>query len=264
MHPLLNIAVTAAREAGKIIVQAMDHVDKVRLEEKGQNDFVTEIDQAAERIIIEEIHKNYPGHGILAEESGHQSGNDYTWIIDPLDGTTNFIHGFPHFCVSIAVKHLDRLVHAVIYDPIRNELFMTSRGRGASVNDKRVRVSQNPVMSHALIATGFPHRANQPVDTYLKTFNEILPKAGGLRRAGSAALDLAYVAAGRVDGFWELGINIWDISAWALMIQEAGGLISDLQGGNDYLKTGNVVCGNPKIFKSLLKSVQPNVPAGMR
>ncbi|MDH5326234.1 MAG: inositol-1-monophosphatase [Gammaproteobacteria bacterium] len=260
MHPTLNIAVRAARSAGNIIVRSMDRIGQLNITTKSSNDFVSEVDQKAEQEIIYTLRKAFPSHGILAEESGSQKGDgDYLWIIDPLDGTTNFLHGFPQFAVSIALQHKGRLEHAVVYDPLSQELFTASRGSGAQLNDRRIRVSKHSDLNGALLGTGFPFKMQQHLDAYLATFKALFPMTAGIRRAGSAALDLAYVAAGRLDGFWEIGLNRWDMAAGALIIQEAGGLISDFSGGHRYLETGNVVAGNPKIFKSILQSINPHL-----
>ena len=259
MHPTLNIAVRAARNAGNIIVRALEHIDRLTITTKSENDFVTEVDKAAEQEIIRTIRKSFPGHGFLAEESGNQSGNDYQWIIDPLDGTTNYLHGFPQFSVSIALKHKQTIEQAVVYDPLRQELSTASRGRGALLNDRRIRVTSRHTLSGALLGTGFPFKQQQHLDTYLDTFKALFPMTAGIRRAGSAALDLAYVAAGRLDGFWEIGLNPWDMAAGILLIEEAGGFVSDFAGTKDYFETGNLVAANPKLLKALLEKIQPHL-----
>lgn len=259
MHPMLNIAVRAARRAGDIISRSMDKLDSLDVITKGPNDFVSSVDEAAEAAIIDTIKQAYPDHQIMAEESGNQGDNDYLWIIDPLDGTTNFLHGFPQFAVSIALKHQGKLQQAVIYDPVSQELFTASRGAGAQLNSRRIRVSQRKDLDGSLIGTGFPFRADQDLEKYIDTFRAIAPKTAGIRRAGSAALDLAYVAAGRLDGFWEFGLKPWDIAAGALLIEEAGGLVGDMQGGNSHFESGNLVCGNPKVFKALLQTLRPHI-----
>lgn len=256
MHPFLNIATKAARAAGNIIVRSLERLDELQLTQKQQNDFVTDIDVQAEKTIIDIIRKNYPFHGILAEESGSTPGEETTWIIDPLDGTTNFIHGFPHFCVSIAVQQKGRIEHGLIYDPIRHEFFTTSRGGGAQLNNRRLRVSTRNQLQGSLLGTGFPFRNPTRLPSYLKTFQSLLTQVSGIRRAGSAALDLAYVAAGRFDGYWEFDLKIWDIAAGALMVQEAGGLVSDIDGSENFLTSGNIVAGNPKVFKALLQNIR--------
>lgn len=265
MHPIVNIAVRAARRAGNLIANTVEQVDRLDITEKASNDFVTEVDRQAEEIIIGIIHEAYPDHGILGEESGElagkKDGTDYQWIIDPLDGTTNFLHGFPQFAVSIGVRHKGRLEHAVIYDPMRQELFTASRGGGAQLNDRRLRVTPRKGLEGALLGTGFPFKQQQHLDAYLATFKALFPMTAGIRRPGSAALDLAYVAAGRLDGFWEIGLSPWDMAAGALLVQEAGGLISDFSGGDAYLDTGNVVAGNPKVFKAILQKIRPHLTA---
>ena len=258
MHPMLNIAVRAARQAGTVITRSIDHIDTLSITNKAQNDYVSEVDRQAEQEIINIIHKAYPNHGILAEESGAQAGDDdYIWIIDPLDGTTNFLHGFPQFAVSIAVEHKGKLTQAVIYDPLRQELFTASRGQGAQLNNRRLRVAKLTGLEGALLGTGFPFKQKMYLDVYLQMFKALFSKTAGIRRAGSAALDLAYVAAGRLDGFWEFGLNKWDLAAGALLIQEAGGLVGNLTGHHEFMESGNLVAGNPKVFKAILQTIQP-------
>lgn len=259
MHPTLNIAVRAARKAGNVITRAVDRLDQLTVDVKAQNDFVTEIDRQAEKEIIQVLHAAFPDHGIMAEESGHQAGNDYQWVIDPLDGTTNFVHGFPQFAVSIGLRHLGRIEQAVVYDPLRQELFTASRGNGAQLNERRIRVSKRLDLDGALLGTGFPFKQQQHLDCYLATFKALFPMTAGIRRAGSAALDLAYVAAGRLDGFWEIGLQPWDMAAGVLLIQEAGGLVSDFSGGNDFMQTGNIIGGNPKVFKAMHQHIRPHL-----
>jgi myo-inositol-1(or 4)-monophosphatase len=260
MHPTLNIAIRAARNAGNIIVRALEHVDRLNVTEKSQNDFVSEVDNAAEKEIIRTIRAAFPEHAILAEESGLQGVSDFQWIIDPLDGTTNYLHGFPQFAVSIALKNKKTLEQAVVYDPLRQELFTASRGRGAHLNDRRIRVTSRRTLEGALLGTGFPFKQQQHLDVYLETFKSLFPMTAGIRRAGSAALDLAYVASGRLDGFWELGLSPWDMAAGALLIEEAGGFISDFAGTKDFLETGNVVAGNPRLQKIVLDHITPHLP----
>ncbi|HLA74901.1 MAG TPA: inositol-1-monophosphatase [Gammaproteobacteria bacterium] len=264
MHPMLNIAVRAARSAGNIIARAVDRVDTFNVALKSQNDFVTEIDHQAEQEIIKVIRKAYPNHGILAEESGAQNGDEYIWVIDPLDGTTNFLHGFPQFSVSIGIKYKGQLEQGVVYDPLRQELFTATRGGGAQLNDRRLRVSRAKGLEGALLGTGFPFKHQQHLDPYLNTFRALFPMTAGIRRAGSAALDLAYVAAGRLDGFWEIGLSEWDMAAGILIIQEAGGMVSDFSGGNDYLETGNVVAGTPRVYKAMLETIAPHLTPALK
>ncbi len=256
MHPMLNTAVRAARTAGNLIVRYVDHIEKLTITSKQPNDFVTEVDQAAEQQIIQILHKAYPHHAILAEESGQQKHGDYIWIIDPLDGTTNFVHGFPHFAISIALQYKNQLQHAVIYDPIRQELFTASKGEGALLNDRRIRVTAKDQLGEALLGTGFPFRCHQYLDDYLAIFKDLLTDVADLRRPGAATLDLAYVASGRLDGFWELGLQPWDMAAGALLIQEAGGMVTDFTSGPDYLTKGHIIAGNPKIQPLIAKKVQ--------
>lgn len=256
MEPLLNIALNAARQAADIIIRYMDQIDRLKITEKGLHDYFSEVDIKAEQTIINTIHKAYPSHSIMAEESGcHNGDEDFVWIIDPLDGTSNFLHGFPFFSVSIALQVKGRIEHGVIYDPIRHECFSSSRGRGARLNDRRIRVSKQTQLSSALLGTGVPFRDIELSKRYLPSFEALMGKCAGVRRTGSAALDLAYVAAGRLDGFWEFGLRPWDIAAGALLIREAGGLISDANGGDDFMKIGDVVAGTPKVFKSLVQTV---------
>jgi myo-inositol-1(or 4)-monophosphatase len=265
MHPMVNIALRAARKAGDIIVRAGDRIDTVQVESKGVNDFVTEVDRAAEQEIISHLRKAYPTHAIRGEESGDlpgkDDGTDYQWIIDPLDGTTNFTRGIPHYAVSIGCFYKGRPEHAVIYDPVRQEEFTATRGAGAQINGRRMRVSSRASLDGALLATGIPFRARQQMhlDAYLNTLRSLSNGTAGIRRAGAASLDLAYVAAGRVDGFWEIGLSPWDIAAGALLVLEAGGLIGDFNGGNDYMTSGNVVCANPKCFKAMLQVIKPHL-----
>jgi len=259
MHPTLNIAVKAARRAGQIINRASLDVGQLKIGVKQQSDFVTEVDKAAEATIIETLREAYPKHAILAEETGHsgQEDSEYQWIIDPLDGTTNFIHGFPQYAVSIAMAYKGVLTHAVVFDPSRNELFTASKGAGAFLNDKRIRVSKRAKLDESLIGTGFPYRMFEHVDPYTEIFKEMTRRTAGVRRPGAASLDLSYVACGRLDGFWEFGLSPWDMAAGALLISEAGGLVSDLAGEPNYLTTGNIVCGTPKIFAQILQVIAP-------
>ncbi|HYD57940.1 MAG TPA: inositol monophosphatase family protein [Burkholderiales bacterium] len=257
MHPIVNIAVRAARRAGSVINRAA-LAGGVQATAKRANDFVTEVDRAAEAAIIEVVHKAYPGHAILAEESGASAGQgaEYRWIIDPLDGTTNFIHGFPQYAVSIGVERHGALEHAVVYDPVKDELFTATKGRGAYLNDRRVRVSKCARLSEALVGTGFPFKELSRADLYLRQLRSIMEKSSGVRRAGAAALDLAYVACGRLDAFWELGLAPWDMAAGVLLIQEAGGLVSDLQGEHTFMESGDVCAGTPKVFPQLLEGLR--------
>jgi len=268
MHPMLNTAIKAALNAGKLIGRASRDVDQLQISVKQQNDFVTEVDRAAEASIIDTLREVYPSHAILAEESGTSGNSDgnseFQWIIDPLDGTTNFIHGFPQYAVSIAVAQKGVLQHAVVYDPNRNELFAASKGAGAFLNDKRIRVTKRAKIDEALLGTGFPYRMFDHVDTYLTIFKEMSRRCAGIRRPGAASLDLAWVAAGRLDGFWEFGLAPWDMAAGALLIQEAGGLVSDLAGEGNYLNTGNIVGGTPKVFSQLLQAIQPHRTAALQ
>ncbi|WP_105200205.1 inositol-1-monophosphatase [Pseudoalteromonas sp. T1lg10] len=259
MHPMLNIAIRAARNAGKVILRACEDLSKVEATQKGNNDFVTNVDKEAEAVIRETILKAYPNHSIVGEELGQLEGSDadYLWVVDPLDGTTNFIQDIPHFCVSIALKVKGRIEQAVVYDPIRGELFTASRGQGAQLNSKRIRVSNAKDLSGTVLATGFPFKHKHHMDAYMEAFKALFVHTSDIRRAGSAALDMAYVAAGRVDGFFEIGLKPWDTAAGQLLVKEAGGLVMDFAGGANFEKSGNIVCGSPKLAQALIKEIRP-------
>lgn len=259
MHPMLTTAVKAARRAGGIISRASNNLDIIKVSRKSWNDFVSEVDRAAEQAIIGVLLTAYPDHSILAEESGSQGQSDFQWIIDPLDGTTNFLHGLPQYAVSIALRHKGIITQAVVYDPTRNDLFTASRGHGAYLNDRRIRVGKRIELADCLIGTGFPYKQFDHAEAYLGMFRDIMQKTAGIRRPGSAALDLAYTATGRYDGFWELGLRPWDIAAGALLITEAGGLIGDLRGEDGYMQSSNVVAGSPKVFAQLLQIIAPHL-----
>lgn len=264
MQALLNTAVKAARKGGDLALRYLNRVGDIEVRSKARNEFVTQVDHAAEAAIIDSIRERYPHHAILAEESGSHPGEEFSWIIDPLDGTTNFIHGFPVFSVSIAVKVRDQLEVGVVYDPCRQELYTATRGGGAQLDGRRIRVSAWPGLEGALIGTGFPYRMFDHIDTYLAIFREVAQKTAGMRRPGAAALDLAWVACGRMDGFWELGLSPWDMAAGSLLITEAGGLVGDLSGEANYMKTGNIIGGNPKIFSQLLQLITPHLTAKLK
>ncbi|PUA19232.1 inositol monophosphatase family protein [Glaciimonas sp. PCH181] len=263
MHPMLNTAIKAARRGAAVISRASFDLDLLEVAKKAHNDFVTQVDQAAEAAIIDVLKNAYPDHAILAEESGASANlhdeNENVWIIDPIDGTTNFIHGFPQYCVSIALQHRGQITQAVIYDPTRNDLFTASKGAGAYLNEKRIRVSKRVRIADGLIGTGFPFSVTDgPVmDEYIKMFRVMTQNCAGLRRPGSAALDLAYVAAGRLDGFFEKGLKPWDIAAGTLLITESGGIVGNFVGDSDYLYKGDVLAGNPKIFAQLVSLLSP-------
>ncbi|WP_020559520.1 inositol monophosphatase family protein [Thiofilum flexile] len=259
MHPMLYIAIKAAREAGELISRYANKVDQLKIDQKDPNDFVSEIDRQAERTIVSILRRAYPEHTIMGEEFGRQGQNDsdYEWVIDPLDGTTNYLRSLGHCAVSIALKTKGRVTQGVVFDPIRDELFAASRGDGATLNNRRIRVSNLTTMQGALLATGIPFRAGQNLELYLETMKVLVPNTAGVRRAGAAALDLAYVACGRYDGFWEFNLHEWDMAAGILLIQEAGGLVGDLQGGNSHLSTGNVLAANPKVFKEMVQRLHP-------
>jgi myo-inositol-1(or 4)-monophosphatase len=265
MQPLLNIAVRAARRAGDIIVRAIPRLEAVEVHSKGRNDYVTEVDRAAEADIIETVRRLHPDHAFLAEESGASGDSDVVWIIDPLDGTTNFMHGFPNFAVSIACQIRGRLEHAVVFDPMRQELFTASRGGGAQLEGRRIRVSKQATLEGSLIATGFPYRSDSPwLDEYLAMQKSVMIQAAGLRRPGAASLDLAYVAAGRVDGFWELGLKAWDTAAGTLLITEAGGRVGTLAGEDYKQEGGHIIAGTPKVYAALVETLAPHIPASLK
>ena len=260
MHPMLTTAVKAARRAGNVITRGARDLDLLTVTAKGPKDFVSEVDRAAEAAIVETIHSVYPEHAILAEERtgrGRNPDAEYLWIIDPLDGTTNFLHGFPQYCVSIALAHKGVVTQGVIFDPIRNDLFTATRGRGAFLNDRRIRVSRRAHLRDCLIGTGFPFRDGSYLDTYLQMMKVMIQHTAGLRRPGAAALDLAYVAAGFYDGFFEIGLNAWDVAAGSLLVLEAGGLIGDLAGEGDYLHGGQVIAATPKVFAEIVQTLAP-------
>lgn len=256
---MLNVAIKAARAAGAIINRAALDVESVRVSLKQSNDFLTEIDQAAEASIIGILRTAYPGHGILAEESGRTHGaehSDFVWIVDPLDGTTNFIHGFPVYCVSIALAVKGKIEQAVVYDPTRNDLFCATKGRGAYLNDRRIRVAKRIRMQDCLISTGFPYRSTDNVPTYLNMLGEIIGQCAGVRRPGAAALDLAYLAAGFTDGFFEKGLQPWDVAAGSLLVTEAGGLVGNFTGESDFLDQGECIAANPRIYGQLVTTLE--------
>ncbi|HZF27141.1 MAG TPA: inositol monophosphatase family protein [Steroidobacteraceae bacterium] len=264
MQPLLNIAVRAARKAGDLITRSLPRLASIKVASKGRNDFVTDIDRMAEQEIITTIRRAYPDHGFLAEESGRSGPDEFVWIIDPLDGTTNFVHGFPTFAVSIALEHRGRLEQAVVYDPMRQELFTASRGTGAVLDGRRIRVSNQRELEGALIGTGFPYRENARwLDSYMAMLKTVMSMTAGIRRPGSAALDLCYVAAGRLDGFWEIGLHAWDTAAGSLLIVEAGGIIGTLT-GSEYKQGGNIIAGTPKVYAALVECLAPHVPEELR
>jgi len=260
MHPMLSIAVKAARRAGNIINRGAREIDLLTVTTKGPKDFVSEVDRQAESTIVETLLDAYPDHAILAEEGTAKGANadaENVWIIDPLDGTTNFLHGFPQYCVSIALAHRGQVTQGVIYDPVRNDLFTATRGRGAFLNERRIRVSRRQHLRDCLVGTGFPFRDGSYLDTYLQMMKTMIEHTAGLRRPGAAALDLAYVAAGFYDGFWEVGLNPWDVAAGSLLVQESGGLIGDLAGESEFLHAGQVIAGNPKIFAQIVTALAP-------
>ncbi|MBU4046805.1 MAG: inositol monophosphatase [Gammaproteobacteria bacterium] len=264
MHPMLNIAVKAARRAGNLIHRAADNIDHLTVTKKSHADYVSEVDRAAERTIVETLLQAYPTHAILAEEGGAQGESEYLWIIDPLDGTTNFLHGVPQYAVSIALQHNGVLTQAVIYDPTKNDLFTATRGRGAFLNDKRLRVSKRKELADSLIGTGFPYTRFEHMDAYLNIFKDVMQHTAGLRRPGAASLDLAWTAAGRFDGFFETGLKPWDLAAGALLISEAGGIVTDLAGNQNQLESGHICAGNPHIQEQLLKLIAPHLTDGLK
>jgi myo-inositol-1(or 4)-monophosphatase len=262
MNALQNVAVMAARRGGDVLIRHLNKLDKLSVEKKGHNDFVSEADLAAESAVIQVIHRHYPDHAILAEESGMQGESNTVWVIDPLDGTTNFLHGFPQFCVSIGVQVDGRTEAAAVYDPMRQELFAASRGNGATLDDRKIRVSGRKDLEHALIGTGFPFRqANMEMGPYLAMLGKIVRNTSGVRRPGAAALDLCYVAAGRLDGFWETGLKPWDLVAGSLIIREAGGIVSGLDGSENFIGSGHILCGTPRIYAGLAKLCATDIKA---
>lgn len=260
---MLHIALRAARKAGEVIARATDQLDTLEVKEKNANDFVTEVDQASEKEVIYHLSKAFPEHAFLGEEGGVQGNPDseYQWIIDPLDGTTNFVHGIPHFAVSVACFYKGQPEHAVILDPIRREEFTASRGKGAQLNGRRMRVSSRKSLDGSLIGCGIPFKSrSEPfIPAFMQSLEAVAKQTAGVRRAGAASLDLAYVAAGRLDAFWEIGLSKWDIAAGILLVRESGGLVADFNGGNSYMDSGNIVAGNPKCFKGLLQTIQPHL-----
>ncbi|HVV68897.1 MAG TPA: inositol monophosphatase family protein [Gammaproteobacteria bacterium] len=259
MHPILNIAISAARKAGNVMLRSIERLDTINPTAKGLNDFVTDVDKKAESEIIAIIKKAHPNHQILAEETGlHPGLSECEWIIDPLDGTYNYMRGFPHFSVSIAFRYRGKLEHGLIFDPIRQELFTASRGEGARLNDRRLRISATSKLANAVLATGFPMRHPEKLPGYLNFFQQLMLEISKIRCAGSAALDLAYVAAGRLDGYFETDLKAWDIAAGALLVKEAGGLVGDWQGGENYLEKGDIIVGTPKVFSALTQFVGKN------
>ncbi|ROH88140.1 inositol monophosphatase [Pseudomethylobacillus aquaticus] len=260
MHPILTNAVKAARRAGTIINRASQDIGALQIRSKTYNDFVTEVDHAAEAAIIETLKDAYPDHGFIGEESGDTNVHaDNVWIIDPLDGTTNFLHGLPQYCISIALQQQGQLTQAVVYDPNRNDLFTATKGRGAFLNDRRIRVSNRAKLQDSLIGTGLPFRDFTHLEAYLGMFKDMVKKTAGLRRPGAAALDLAYVAAGWYDGFWEIGLSKWDVAAGGLLIQEAGGMVGDFEGNEGWLETGNIVAANPRVFAQMIQLLAPHL-----
>ena len=259
MHPTLNIAVKAARRAGSIITRASEDIGSLTVNDKSYNDFVTEVDLASEKEIIRVLKASYPDHAFLGEESGLSHQADNIWIIDPLDGTTNFLHGFPQYCISIALEEKGEITQAVIYDPNRNDLFTATKGQGAYLNQRRMRVSNKSKLKESILGTGFPFRDFQHLPVYLKIFEEVVRGTSGVRRPGSAALDLAYVAAGWFDGFFEINLSKWDIAAGGLLVTEAGGIVSDFSERDGWLESGNIVATNPKIYDPLIKIIQSHI-----
>ena len=264
VHSVVNIAVGAAHAAGEIMRRHFQQVDAIPVTRKARHDYVSEVDRACEAEIVRHIRRYFPDHAFLCEESGQSGDSDRVWVIDPLDGTTNYLHGLPHFAVSIAQRVNGRTEHGVIFDPMREELFTATRGRGALLNDRRIRVSQRKGLEGALLGTGFPYRDLVGLDAYLGMFRDLIQQSAGIRRPGSAALDLAYVAAGRTDGFWELGLAEWDIAAGSLLVREAGGTVTDISGGDRYLQSGNVIAGGLKVHAALLKVIQPYLTEHLR
>ena len=264
MNPTITIAVRAARQAGSVIMRSFHRLDTLTVSEKQVNDYVSEVDRNAEQAIIDIIRRAYPGHAILAEESGMHGKDDFQWVIDPLDGTTNYLHGFPQFAISIALKQRGRLEAGVIYDPVHDEMYTASRGDGALLNDRRLRVTDQKALKGALLGTGIPFRDQRYMDAYLGMLKDLTRETAGIRRPGSAALDFAYVAAGRLDGFWELGLSEWDFAAGALLVQEAGGVVSDIGGGSRHMETGNVITAGVRLHRLMVDAIRPHLPDTLR
>lgn len=258
MHPLLNIAIKAARRAGNIITRYLGELETLKVHEKGLNDLVTLVDQAAENDIIETIRRAYPNHSILGEETGFHAGTEeFVWVIDPLDGTMNYVHGFPHFAVSIGIKYREHIEHGVVYDPLSQDLYTASRGNGAQLNVRRIRASKHSSLAGTLIGTSFPfHDRPKYLDQHFKIFKEVFTRCADVRRTGSAALNLAYIAAGKLDGFWESGLKEWDMAAGVLLVKEAGGFVSDFKGENNYMSSGNIVAGSRKVHAEILEIIK--------
>ena len=265
MHPMLNTAIRAARTAGDLIIRSWERVGDFPVDTKGHHDFVTDVDRAAEQRIVEILHKAYPDHAILGEEGGsHAEGARYRWIVDPLDGTTNYLQGLPHFAVSIALEVDGKLEQAVIYDPAKNDLFTASRGSGAQLNERRIRVAERKSLEGTVLATGFPFKHPDLIEPFLDTLRSFLRHTSGVRRWGAAALDLAYVACGRYDGYWEHRLNPWDIAAGTLIVREAGGMVTDFGGGGDFFRTGNILAASPRVHPPMLTEIGQRVPADLR
>lgn len=266
MDPMLTIAVRAARAAGDLIMRYVDRIDTLTISPKGRNDFVSEVDRQAEQEIVNILRRAYPSHAFLGEEGGRHGlpKGEFTWVIDPLDGTTNFLHGFPQFAVSIALLHKGGVECGVIYDPMRQELFTAKRGGGATLENRRLRVSGQKSFPGALLGTGFPFKDQRNNDAYFEMFRALMKDTAGIRRAGSAALDLAWVACGRMDGFWEFGLMPWDMAAGVLLIQEAGGIVTDLEGGSKYFETGHVLTANPRLHALMKETIQPFITDALR
>ncbi len=256
---MLTIAVRAAREAGRVLTRSSHRLDTLTVTDKGKNEFVSEVDRNAEQAIIDVLREKFPNHAILAEESGSHAGNEYQWIIDPLDGTTNYLHGFPQYSISIGLKVKGRMEVGVVYDPSKEEMFTSCRGEGALLNDRKLRVTNRKNLSGALLGTGIPYRDFRFTDNYMGMLRDLINDTAGIRRPGSAALDFAYVAAGRLDGFWELGLAQWDFAAGALLVREAGGIVTDIGGGERFFETGNVIAGGLKVHNAMLRCIRPHL-----
>ncbi len=261
---MLNIAIRAARNAGDLIQRSSQNLENIHIDQKGRNDYASEVDRLAEHEIIKVIRTAFPDHAILAEESGEHQGNDYVWVIDPLDGTTNFLHSFPQYAVSIALKNKNKLELGVIYDPVRDELFTAERGGGAMLNNRKIRVAKHNSMRGALIGTGFPFKKQENLEPYLNMFRAVTQDTAGIRRAGAAALDMAYVACGRLDAYWETGVSEWDIAAGVLLVQEAGGVATDFAFNDKYLQTGNIIAGNPRMHQLMYHTLEPHIPDNLK
>lgn len=263
-HPFLNSAIEAAHKAGDLIMKYRDRVDSIPVERKARGDYASEIDKACEELIRTELARRYPDHEILGEEHGKSGNSENVWLIDPIDGTSNYLRGIPHYAISIALSVKGRIEHGVVYDPVRDELFAASRGQGATLNNRRVRVSGRSTLSTAVLAAAFPFRNRRLMPAYSAMFDSLFDQCEDIRRAGAASLDLAYVACGRLDGYWELALKPWDIAAGALLVQEAGGVVMDIAGGDNWLKSGHIIAAPFKLVTPIRKAIDPHLTESLK